>query len=195
LLHRNSFFASWETQRSAVLLSPGRWNAIDWHILTLRTIISAMSEHVIRAAYSERTIRVYQAYRPEVAIPALAAGRFVPPFKMGRMTWIKPSFNWMMYRSGYASKSGQEVILGVDITREGFEWALKNATLSTFTPGVHSSPEMGSATLYHRGMLKMLISGRLGWQGGQRSAADGGIWTSCQREVPCLLACVGRPRS
>lgn len=100
-----------------------------------------MSEHVIRAAYSERTIRVYQAYRPEVAIPALAAGRFVPPFKMGRMTWIKPSFNWMMYRSGYASKSGQEVILGVDITREGFEWALKNATLSTFTPGVHSSPE------------------------------------------------------
>ncbi len=57
------------------------------------------------------------------------------------MTWIKPSFNWMMYRSGYASKPGQEVVLGIEITREGFEWALKNAVLSKFTPAVHASPE------------------------------------------------------
>jgi hypothetical protein len=60
---------------------------------------------------------------------------------MGRMTWIKPSFNWMMYRSGYATKEGQEIVLGIDITREGFEWALKNAVLSKFTPSVHGSPE------------------------------------------------------
>jgi hypothetical protein len=57
------------------------------------------------------------------------------------MTWIKPSFNWMMYRSGYATKPGQEVVLGIDITREGFEWALKNAVLSKFTPAVHVSYE------------------------------------------------------
>jgi len=57
------------------------------------------------------------------------------------MTWIKPSFNWMMYRSGYGTKPGQEVVLGIDITREGFEWALKNAVLSKFTPSVHASPE------------------------------------------------------
>lgn len=100
-----------------------------------------MIEHVIRAAYSERIIRVYQAYRPEIAMPALASGRFVPPFGMGRMTWIKPSFNWMMYRSGYATKPGQEVVLGIDITRDGFEWALENAALSGFTPTVHSSHE------------------------------------------------------
>jgi hypothetical protein len=60
---------------------------------------------------------------------------------MTRMTWIKPSFNWMMYRSGYATKPGQEVVLGIDITREGFEWALKNAVLSKFTPAAHVSPE------------------------------------------------------
>jgi hypothetical protein len=82
-------------------------------------------EHVIRAAYSDRFVRVYQAYRPEIALPALKTGRFVPPFSMGRMTWIKPSFNWMMYRSGYATKPGQEVVLGIDIAREGFDWALK----------------------------------------------------------------------
>jgi hypothetical protein len=99
------------------------------------------SEHVIRAAYSDRTVRVYQAYRPEIALPALEAGRFVPPFSMSRMTWIKPSFNWMMYRSGYASKPGQEFVLGVDITREGFEWALRHAAISSYQPGFHASPE------------------------------------------------------
>lgn len=100
-----------------------------------------ISEHVIRATYSDRTIRVYQAYRPEIALPALEVGRFVPPFSMTRMTWIKPSFNWMMYRSGYATKPGQEVVLAIDIRREGFEWALEHAVLSSFSPVVYSSPE------------------------------------------------------
>jgi len=65
----------------------------------------------------------------------------VPPFNTARMTWIKPSFNWMMYRSGYASKPGQEIVLGVDITREGFEWALKHAVLSRINPSLHTSYE------------------------------------------------------
>src|SRR6266542_1377129 len=107
-------------------------------------------EHVIRAAYSDRTVRVYQAYRPEIALPALKAGQFVPPFSMNRMTWIKPSFNWMMYRSGYANKPGQEVVLGISITREGFEWALKNAVLSNFTPAIHASPEKWQSLLTAR---------------------------------------------
>jgi len=98
-----------------------------------------MLEHVIKAAYSDSTIRVYQAYRPEIAMAALKAGRFVPPFKAARMTWIKPSFNWVMYRSGYATKPGQDVILGIDITREGFEWALEHGVLSSFNPRIHSS--------------------------------------------------------
>lgn len=104
-----------------------------------------MSKHTIRAIFDDYTIRVYQAYRHEIARPALAAGRFMPPFKMNRMTWIKPSFNWMMYRSGYASKPGQEVVLAIDITREGFEWALTHAALSRFTPGIHSSHEAWKA--------------------------------------------------
>jgi hypothetical protein len=95
----------------------------------------------IRAAYDDRCIRVYQAYDRHIAEPALKAGRFVPPFKMGRMTWIKPSFNWMMYRCGYASKPGQEMVLGVDITREGFEWALRHAVLSHFVKAIHGTEE------------------------------------------------------
>jgi hypothetical protein len=51
---------------------------------------------------------------PEIAKAALESGTFVPPFSMGRMTWIKPSFNWMIYRCGFARKAGQEVVLGIE---------------------------------------------------------------------------------
>jgi Domain of unknown function (DUF4291) len=37
----------------------------------------------IRASYSADTITVYQAYSPEIAESALAAGRFVPPVRAG----------------------------------------------------------------------------------------------------------------
>jgi hypothetical protein len=91
----------------------------------------------IRARHDHRTVRVYQAYAPEIARPALVAGRFVPPFKRERMTWIKPSFRWMGYRCGWAAKPGQECVLALDITREGFEWALAHSALSHFDDGVH----------------------------------------------------------
>ncbi|RQX13193.1 DUF4291 domain-containing protein [Micromonospora ureilytica] len=91
----------------------------------------------IRARYSADTITVYQAYPPEIALPAVAAGRFVAPFKRERMTWIKPSFLWMMYRCGWATKPGQERVLAIDITREGFEWALARACLSHYDRGLH----------------------------------------------------------
>jgi len=88
----------------------------------------------VRAAFTDETITVYQAYPPEIAGPALQSGRFVPPFKRERMTWVKPSFLWMMYRCGWATKPGQEHVLAVEVTRDGFEWALGHACLSHFDP-------------------------------------------------------------
>jgi Domain of unknown function (DUF4291) len=83
----------------------------------------------IRAVYDDKTIRVYQAYSDQIADAALAHGTFVsPPFKRERMTWIKPSFLWMMYRAGWGFKDeGQRRILAIDIAREGFEWALAHS--------------------------------------------------------------------
>lgn len=91
----------------------------------------------VRARYSTDTITVYQAYPPQIALPAVAAGRFMAPFKRERMTWIKPSFLWMMYRCGWATKPGQERVLSIDITRDGFEWALARACLSHYDRDVH----------------------------------------------------------
>jgi hypothetical protein len=91
----------------------------------------------IRAGRTAAGLIVYQAYPPHIAEPAVAAGRFVAPFKRERMTWIKPSFLWMAYRCGYATKEGQERVLAIEITREGFEWALAHASLSHFEPGTY----------------------------------------------------------
>jgi len=76
-------------------------------------LAGTVPERQVRALFSARTVTVYQAYRPEIANRALAAGTFVPPFRLGRMTWIKPSFLWMMYRSGWAAKPGQERVLAI----------------------------------------------------------------------------------
>lgn len=86
----------------------------------------------IRAMYDANTIRVYQAFSDAIADSALAHGTFVsPPFKLDRMTWIKPSFLWMMYRAGWGLKDeGQKRILAIDMTREGFEWALTHSSPS-----------------------------------------------------------------
>ena len=100
----------------------------------------------VRASFSDDSIVVYQAYGSSIADAALAAGTFVAPFKRERMTWIKPSFLWMMYRSGWGMKPGQERVLAVEITRDGFEWALAHASLSRFDRGVHGSAEEWTAT-------------------------------------------------
>ncbi|NMO54699.1 DUF4291 domain-containing protein [Actinoplanes sp. TBRC 11911] len=93
----------------------------------------------VRAQYTADTITVYQAYSPRIATPAVAAGRFVDPFQRDRMTWIKPSFLWMMYRCGWATKPGQEHVLAVEITRAGFEWALARACLSHYDRDMDAS--------------------------------------------------------
>jgi hypothetical protein len=90
---------------------------------------SAQPHRQIRAVHDERTIRVYQAFGDEIADTALSRGTFVsPPFSLSRMTWIKPSFLWMMYRSGWGAKDkDQQRILAIDISHEGFAWALQNS--------------------------------------------------------------------
>ena len=104
------------------------------NITSSTSFLAPPSYRQIRARYDSETVRVYQAYRSEIADAAMAAGRFVPPFSLDRMTWIKPSFLWMMYRCGWATKPGQERVLAVDITREGFEWALSHSCLSHYEP-------------------------------------------------------------
>ncbi|UQX02297.1 DUF4291 domain-containing protein [Streptomyces sp. RerS4] len=92
----------------------------------------------IRAAHTADTVTVYQAYSPALGLPAARDGRFPAAWKRERMTWIKPSFLWMMYRCGWATKTDQETVLAVEITRAGFDSALAGACLSHYVPEVHA---------------------------------------------------------
>ncbi|WP_427891564.1 DUF4291 family protein [Kribbella sp. GL6] len=93
----------------------------------------------VRALCGEGAVAVYQTYSPEIAEPALRVGDVCEPFGMGRMTWIKPSFLWMAYRSGWGTKPGQTRVLRVWIRRSGFEWALGRGVLSHYQAGFHES--------------------------------------------------------
>lgn len=101
----------------------------------------------IRAAHTDSTVTVYQAYRPGIGEYAARHGRFPEAWSRSRMTWIKPSFLWMMYRCGWGRKEGQERVLALDITREGFDWALRNACLSHYDRAAHADREAWAARL------------------------------------------------
>src|SRR3954447_23447283 len=93
------------------------------------------------ADFDRETIAIYQADSPVMAAAALKAGRFVKPFSFQRMTWIKPSFLWLMHRSNWGQKRGQERILAVRLARTGWEKALSLAVLTSFVPGVFATPD------------------------------------------------------
>jgi hypothetical protein len=79
----------------------------------------------IRADYDRDTIVLYQAYDDAIADAAIARGRFAAPsWSFHRMTWIKPSFLWLMHRSNWGTSKGQSRVLAVRITRSGFDRAL-----------------------------------------------------------------------
>lgn len=102
---------------------------------------SVTTTYEIRATYDKNTITVYQAYREEIALPALKAGRFVAPFSFNRMTWIKPSFLWMMERSNWGLKSDQECVLAIRIKRTSWEEALTQAVLTGYESKVYKDYE------------------------------------------------------
>lgn len=86
----------------------------------------------ISAQFDERSVIVYQAYRPAIGHYAARNGYFGGGFRLNRMSWIKPNFFWMMYRCGWGAKEGQEVILAVRIRREAFDCILSQAVHSSF---------------------------------------------------------------
>ncbi|MEM1294426.1 MAG: DUF4291 domain-containing protein [Verrucomicrobiota bacterium] len=95
----------------------------------------------ILAQFDDENIIVYQAYRPSIGLYAAENQVFGGDFSYSRMSWIKPNFLWMMYRSGWGSKEGQEVILAVTIPRTLFDEILAVAVPSTFTKALYPDQE------------------------------------------------------
>jgi hypothetical protein len=106
----------------------------------------ATGRHIL-AQFDAGTVVVYQAYRPAIGLFAAQQQRFGGEFSLNRMSWIKPNFLWMMYRSGWGTKQGQEVTLAVRLRRTGFDQILERAVHSSYVPEVYGSPENWKACL------------------------------------------------
>ncbi len=85
----------------------------------------------IRARFDAQTIVVYQAYHSAIAGPALAAQRLVAPFATDRLTWIKPSFLWLMHRSDWGHRANMERTLAIHIRRSDWDAAVSRAVPTT----------------------------------------------------------------
>lgn len=86
----------------------------------------------ILAHHDDDSIIVYQAYRPNIGMFAASNGYFGGQFSFDRMTWIKTNFLWMMYRSEWGTKSGQEVILAIRLRRDFFDRVLSQSVAAIF---------------------------------------------------------------
>ncbi len=109
------------------LIQKARWPQTGKHIL---------------AQFDDNSIIVYQAYRATIGHFAARNGYFGGNhFSLERMTWIKPNFLWMMYRSGWAQKENQEVVLAIRLKRSAFDEILSQAVHSTYVEAVYHSHE------------------------------------------------------
>lgn len=95
----------------------------------------------ILAQYDDDTIIVYQAFRPSIGHYAAEHGTFGGDFSYSRMSWIKPNFLWMMYRSGWGTKENQEITLALRLRREFFDALLTQAVPSSWDRDLFATEE------------------------------------------------------
>ena len=108
--------------------------------LTQKEKFPKIGRHIL-AQYDNNSVVVYQAYRPAIGDFASTYGYFGGEFSFSRMSWIKPNFLWMMYRSGWGTKPGQEVILAIWLKRSAFDAILSAAVCSQFLPGLYPTKQ------------------------------------------------------
>ena len=78
------------------------------------THLPQTGRHLLGHLTKDEQVVVYQAFKPAIAKYAVEHQLFGGPhYRHGRMTWIKPNFLWMMYRSGWATKPDQERVLAI----------------------------------------------------------------------------------
>src|SRR5262249_27859238 len=103
-------------------------------------------EHIL-AQFDEETIIVYQAFRPGIGRFAVEKQFFGGDFKYSRMSWIKPNFLWMMYRSQWGQAERQEMILAIQLRRRFFDSLLERGVPSSFDPDAFGSREDWAAAV------------------------------------------------
>jgi hypothetical protein len=96
----------------------------------------------IIAQFTKEYIIVYQAFKDSIANYAVENQKFGgADYDFERTTWLKPSFLWMMYYSGWARKEDQENVLAIRISRKGFDEILRCAVMATYDKNIYGSSQ------------------------------------------------------
>jgi hypothetical protein len=103
---------------------------------------------LVLAHFDDSGLDVYQAFEPAIADEAVRLQRFGARFELDRMTWIKPSFGWMLYRSGHATKHRQERVLRVTLRHDAFLEMLGAAVPSAWDRDLYGTEAAWSAALH-----------------------------------------------
>lgn len=112
-----------------------------------QTAIWPASGRHILAHFDADSVVVYQAYAPRIADFAMGNGRFGGDFSYNRMSWVKPNFLWMNYRSGWNSKENQEKTLAVRLELGFWEEVLAVAVPSSFDAAHYETVEAWQSAL------------------------------------------------
>ncbi|KAI8086284.1 uncharacterized protein BX664DRAFT_335423 [Halteromyces radiatus] len=98
------------------------------------TKVDFPSQVILAHQDNDDAVVVYQAFSSSIADFAVQHQSFkgAPGYKLERMTWIKPSFLWMQYRSGWNTKDDrQERTLAIRLRRSFFDSLVNSAVSSS----------------------------------------------------------------
>lgn len=127
-------FVGLEKTKKALMLILENYQQHEQHL-------PAIGKFII-AQYSDKHIVIYQAFKDSIAEYAVAHQCFGGgDYDFDRMTWLKPSFLWMMYYSGWAKKENQENVLAIQLCRKGFDEILRYAVMSSFYKDIYGSSQ------------------------------------------------------
>ncbi len=134
-------------------------------------------EHIIAHRTPSGSFVVYQAFNSQIAEFVREAGRFsgAPGYNASRMTWIKPGFLWMMYRSGWGEKDpNQERILAISL-RPAFFWEIVGGAETKGSGDVRlqfDPDHLPGSTLPHPGGRRVIQLGLRGAMATRLAQAD-----------------------
>jgi hypothetical protein len=91
----------------------------------------ATGRHIL-AQYDDESVVVYQAFQPSIGLFSAEAGYLGRGFSLQRISWIRTSFLWMMTRSAWGTREGQQVVLAIWLKRAAFDQILTQAVSVNF---------------------------------------------------------------
>ena len=127
----------------ATLAAPAQREALD--AVDAAYAAAPLGVQLFVGSYDDTYVHVYQAFNTDIADYAVAQQTFVgcPAFNTRRMTWIKPSFAWVCYRSGYGRKHGQERVLRLSLPHDAMGSLLSQCRLVDTNKATRSSHGSG----------------------------------------------------